>query len=627
MGLGYCNGLAFLYLLYAAQNRTDYFFDTMRLMINWDNSLETLNKPFPTNLPQAKYYKNLKELFEQWINDITLFQYPYSIGLIAEQKDRSTQHAIIGRTDELSPIMLFSEDEKKQPPIRSKEQLSEVLYYLMRMPSGSRIEIGAAEHAISLYKDDEDKIHLYDSNFRYEVSATDKIEEIVQRIINFKYILLRKYNDKVPCSVHVFYFKKDESQLDLENFRVFKEEELPKSKEEADSFQAKSPTLFTHLHVAVMTHSIPVIKKLLEDDNCNLMAVDSFGRTVFDLIIDVDNVQHDLLKLFLAEPKTKNLEALLLNAIKKGDLPLIKMLLDSGRIDINKPHGVYGVLPLHLALRCNRMPIIEVLLERGANILLLGRSAYTDSGAKKSALKFVLANHEELYPLFIAHQKDANQMDEDGNAPIHYALKYGRPGILEDLLDRGANPNLLDREGRHSVDITIHGRISRISKEEILQLLIPLLDKEKFLEYFSAYTSERQVLSDIMYPLLLETCQNNKMILNARNAQGFAPLHVAVMGKQFSQVKQLVKAGCDVDAVLMPSKNTLLISLIKFKSEEYPAEKRYKLIKLFLDHKADVTLSNANGETALDLARNSSDEKLKAIFVERNLLQEMSHKK
>jgi ankyrin repeat protein len=598
---GYCNGLAYLFLIYSAQNKENYFFDTLGLMINWDGKVETLEKPFPPNLPQAAYYKNLKELFEQWINDIFLFQASYGSEILdMPHYERGKQHDVIGKIEDLRPVFLYTERERSwSPPNRSAVQLREVLGYLMRMPIGCRFEMGGGHHAISLYKNSEGKIKLFDPNFYSKVTDSDDVDEAAQRIIDYKYILLEKYGDKVAIYIDVLYFKKDEKQLDFENFHVFSDEELPKSKQEAEAFQAKSPSRFTHLHVAVMTHSLPVIKKLLEENHCDLMAVDEEGRTVLDMVFKTRCVQQDIAELFLFSPHVQGLEKFLFSAIDRNKQEMIGIVLESGKADINK---------------------------------LFPKEESLDDPIKFKSVLSEAVSKPTILPLFIKQLKNINALDATGNAPLHHAIRrFGQAESLQILLDHGADPNLPDGEGRHPIDVLAAAYMDFVSREQIFKILIPHLSQEKLIEYLFKCVSESRgsAYSIFVYPALLEACKNNKAILNARNPQGLAALHVAAMEKQFSKARKLVKAGCDVDALLMPSRNSLLTSLVKLTAEEDEVQRyeRYQLIDTLLEYKAEVNLRNANGECALDLVKDSTDEELKAIFVKRGLILEVGYKK
>ena len=147
---GYCNGLIYLFLLYSAMRKEAYFYDTLRLLASWDKNIESLKKPFPDDLPQAKFYKNLGELFEQWINDSTVFQALSVEGIFnIPQNQRKRQHQLISRDNLYEPTLLFS--EFTTPAYRSKEQLREMFAWLFRMPPGVRIDIAGAQHATAGY--------------------------------------------------------------------------------------------------------------------------------------------------------------------------------------------------------------------------------------------------------------------------------------------------------------------------------------------------------------------------------------------------------------------------------------------------------------------------------------------
>jgi hypothetical protein len=45
---------------------------------------------------------------------------------------------------------------------------------------------------------------------------------------------------------------------------------------------------------------------------------------------------------------------------------------------------------------------------------------------------------------------DVNVVDDDGASALLYALRYGQNGVVDVLLERGANPNVVDRTNRET---------------------------------------------------------------------------------------------------------------------------------------------------------------------------------
>eukprot|EP00193_Tetraselmis_chui_P006927 CAMPEP_0177763550 /NCGR_PEP_ID=MMETSP0491_2-20121128/6931_1 /TAXON_ID=63592 /ORGANISM="Tetraselmis chuii, Strain PLY429" /LENGTH=130 /DNA_ID=CAMNT_0019279665 /DNA_START=516 /DNA_END=908 /DNA_ORIENTATION=+ len=74
------------------------------------------------------------------------------------------------------------------------------------------------------------------------------------------------------------------------------------------------------------------------------------------------------------------------HAISRGRYGMAKMLLDTGKFDVNKPGA--GWLPLHLAARRGSVKIVEMLLEAGADPTAVdenGRTARTLAEVNKRA--------------------------------------------------------------------------------------------------------------------------------------------------------------------------------------------------------------------------------------------------
>lgn len=51
--LGYCNGFSLLYSRYSSENRTDYFFSSLRLIVEWDGNQKELMVSAPEFLSVA----------------------------------------------------------------------------------------------------------------------------------------------------------------------------------------------------------------------------------------------------------------------------------------------------------------------------------------------------------------------------------------------------------------------------------------------------------------------------------------------------------------------------------------------------------------------------------------------
>lgn len=391
---GHCNGFAFLRSVYASQGMSQYYYDTLALMSNWDGDESTLFKPF-SGIKQADYYKNLDELFEQWTNDITWFQHT-KLNRVDSIKlsDRVRQYHLVKDKQDHACYMLNEEGEtlvldanfnKWQPRVR------ELMLYLMKMPKHVHFEIANSKHVTSAYINAQGHFDYYDPNFLYPAESTQDIDINVKRIIDYLYIFLSseiKAFTNNYFQIKLLCFKKNFHLLHFDQFEIFNT--LPTSKQEVIQFQKDSPNQFTPLHVAFITRSLPCIKQLLLDGYCDLSARDANRRTALDIALK--HKFYEGIVLFINysgmsvsdiyDLCSKNrfafndhvipnvsdsvIAALFFKAIDKNDVTLIKTICEKGLIDLNKDYS--GEMALHYAITNQKADACNILLEMGASV-------------------------------------------------------------------------------------------------------------------------------------------------------------------------------------------------------------------------------------------------------------------
>jgi ankyrin repeat protein len=279
---GHCNGFTFLEELYASREMDAYYFDTMALISAWDGEQSSLLKPFG-DIHQATYYANLYELFEQWINDIIWFQHSTILGDMTalSQASRFQQYQLVKNKREDDDIQIVYSGKEL---FRNTKQLTEIYSYLMRMPNHIHVEIHGAHHVASVSKSKFGLFSYYDSNILFKTTEENDSYKNMKRMIDYKYIASKRFmNDRMDCSIYAFYFKRNIHPLNLNDFIIFRDEEFPKSREEALQFQLNSPNKFTHLHVAVMTRSLSAINRILKDKFCDPYAKNVCGQSALEM--------------------------------------------------------------------------------------------------------------------------------------------------------------------------------------------------------------------------------------------------------------------------------------------------------------------------------------------------------
>ena len=341
------------------------------------------------------------------------------------------------------------------------------------MPTDTRFEISGELHAINARITSKGQLVTYDSNYTYRTKPEGSTEEVHKRIIDYKYIGTGEYAEQVSAPILIYYYQDKENTQLFDDFWIFPEDELPRKKDDATLFQRGiSKNQWTHLHVAVMTHSLPVIKRLLADGYCDANAKDSFGRTVVDMI--KDNVQDDILQLFIDSPNGPNLQNLFFTAVMNGNHDLVRKLCASNQIDVNEPvkpnEHSSPMLPLTVAMLANDVEMVECLAEAGADVT---KSLRFQSSAISNAIRM----RKQFYPLLIQHVKNINQQNEDdGDNFLHEAMRVSPEdfdaNLVKDLLARGVDPNLPNQKGYTPLDIACCFSVERPS------LLLPYVDEK-----------------------------------------------------------------------------------------------------------------------------------------------------
>ncbi|KTC94322.1 ankyrin repeat domain-containing protein [Legionella erythra] len=628
---GHCNGFSFLHSLYA--DKEPYYSDTLALMSHWDGSEEALAKPFDSSMPQAAFYKNLGELFEQWTNDVIWFQHSRLEEVDRlRQDDRAEQFDIIKAPPEKDNqyVPLYVEphhatDEQGRPIHyeRNEAQFLEIMSYIARMPAKTHVEFIGVSHATSAYRKAKSLVY-YDCNFIFQTENNLNAQALTRRLLDWT----EEFEGKMPCRLIIFCFQKDFDSPHLPDFFVLNEKEVPKSKEEACQFQRHSANYFTPLHVAVITRSLPAVKRLLADGFCDIHARDCSGRSAIKMAMDshfnealllfltlpelrLDELsgfinqayrhgKKDILDIVLAHPEARHLHGLLLHAIPKNDLAFVKHLLTQVKMNPNQITAY--TLPLMEALQRGNFAIIQALLDEGADLFMT--CGYT------TPLKVAFQRQSTRVDQVIAYLKDdIHRRDAMGMTALHHAVECNHAEALCKLIHAGADVRQITAAGKTAFDLLSHS----LSLDKELKACYRLLISHYQFDLSNA--SHHQILKQLLvklahtyderlYQLLLRQC-NPDMIDNL-DIEGQAFLHHLIETGCVEPIPLLLEQHIRLDP-LSPEGNTPLMALIQAGN----ITKNRALIERFIQLNADVTIKNNKGKTAVDLMLESGDEHLR----------------
>ncbi|XP_060549821.1 B-cell lymphoma 3 protein [Pantherophis guttatus] len=164
---------------------------------------------------------------------------------------------------------------------------------------------------------------------------------------------------------------------------------------------------------------------------------------------------------------------------------------------------------------------------------------------------------QHLAILFHHGQRDLDIFNNLRQTPLHLAVIVAQPSLVKLLLSHGASPMVLDRHGQTALHLACEHSSLRCLQE------------------------------------LLEGCPAT-LDLEARNFEGFTPLHLAVASCSRDIVLALLDHGADVDAVDIKSGRSPLLHAVE--------NNNLDMVELLLQHGANVNAQSYGGNTALHTA-------------------------
>lgn len=144
------------------------------------------------------------------------------------------------------------------------------------------------------------------------------------------------------------------------------------------------------------------------------------------------------------------------DAVLSGDAERVRALITPG-LDINERDSS-GVAAIHLAALEGHIEMLEILINNGADVNIAVNSSRTKSRFYTHLHEFtplhIAANFHftaninsfEIAGLLIARGADVNQKSDDGQSPLHLAVRRANDRLVELLITNGADVNAKDFE-------------------------------------------------------------------------------------------------------------------------------------------------------------------------------------
>ncbi|KAF5713778.1 ankyrin 1 [Fusarium mundagurra] len=293
-----------------------------------------------------------------------------------------------------------------------------------------------------------------------------------------------------------------------------------------------------------------------------------------------------------------------------------KLLIDAGA----SPTAVdnQGYTPLQKAIWWASGETVEFLLSNGASINDQGKENLTTTGATAmwgsfAALEVILSRKDEVEHL----------MDDSDWNPVIRAVEYENKKCLKLLLSHGFSPNIVSSKGETALRLAIQNKrldfckmllesnadpdlapdkvntplIQAISEGDldIVKLLIEnkaTVDKREAPPDDGWSRTPLQVAVDWNRPEIVQYLLEKGPDPDARDSDGIPVIGAAVSGGHINMVQWLVDAKADVNAAYHENKLTPL----------HEACPHPEVVRLLLEHGADINKANADSRTALNFA-------------------------
>jgi ankyrin repeat protein len=243
-------------------------------------------------------------------------------------------------------------------------------------------------------------------------------------------------------------------------------------------------------------------------------------------------------------------------AARNGHLDVVKLLLNSGA-DIGTRNG-RDKTAFDIALDKGKCDVVNFLAKYEGGLS-------TGSGDSVRSTSWDAKSQSSLADIGELHRHHSGDSSDDESTSLHSAIRKGSAGLVQKLLDRGADVN--ERDERLDSPL---GTASKKGKLEIARTLIK-------------YGGD----------------------LNSRDAIGWTPLHEAARSGYVDVVRLLLDNGADIDAVQRDYQTSLhLASLNGY----------LRVVQLLLSRGANVQLRNAYGRTPSQEASSAGHRDIAQLF-------------
>jgi|GEM_PF-1554712 len=302
------------------------------------------------------------------------------------------------------------------------------------------------------------------------------------------------------------------------------------------------------------------------------------GTSVFtlmnkgDLEMMAERLEEDPALLEQNDPKEKG--TLLQVALRENNPAAVAILLDLGAIFEEGDH------PLKASLQNTSM--LDVLLKGGVD------PNQPDEQGIAPLWYAVELEQSDALTLLAEAGADINARNAISRTPLMRAVEERRYAMVDQLLALGADVNAFDQRG----DTALHIAVRRRDLKLIDTLLQSGAKPDVF--NFNHKTPLHLAAEAGQNDLLERFLEQPGLDVDVRDDGDQTPLDAALLARKYEAAEVLISAGANPDRILLDG-NTMLHKTV--------LNRDYQVARFLIRSGADVRISNAEGETAYDIVR------------------------
>ena len=251
---------------------------------------------------------------------------------------------------------------------------------------------------------------------------------------------------------------------------------------------------------------------------------------------------------------------------------------------------------LHYACKAGNVSLVRTLIEHKADI-----TAKNNQGDMPVHIAADYDREEVIFALITEFGCDTNIADSNGSTLLHYACKAGNVSLVQTLIEHKADITVKNNRGDMPVHIA-----ADYDREEVILALITEFGCDTNIAGSNGWTLLHYACKEGNVNLV-RTFIEHKADITAKNNQSNMPVHIAVKYNRGEVILALItEFGCDTN-IADSNGSTLLHYACKAGN--------VSLVRTLIEHKADITAKNNQGNMPVHIAANYGREEITVALI------------